>query len=206
MIAYLKKPQRLSLSKYSVPWLVVCAILSTGSLSTILAQTDAAQTIPTPYRGNLSSEDPEYTRHSAYLTMRDGVKIAITVYRPIDSKKQTHHPTILHQTRYWRSIEYRWPLSMFKDETPRGLMKIYAMRFLASGYVWVDVDVRGSGASFGSRPYAYSPKEIQDGAEIVDWIIQQPWSNGKVGALGISYAEEQRQKCYWPINILQSKP
>ena len=170
-----------------VPLLLTCALISTGFFSPALAQTDAAQTIPRPYHGNLSSIDPEYTRQSHYLTMQDGIKIAITVYRPSNKKKDTRHPTILHQTRYWRSIEYRWPLSMFKEEKPRGLMGTYATRFLAHGYVWVDVDVRGSGASFGLRPYAYSPKEIHDGAEIVDWIIQQPWSNGHVGALGISY-------------------
>ena len=170
------------------PHLLVYALLSTGVFSTAFAQTDAAKTIPKPYRSNLFLDDADYTRHSRYLTMQDGVKIAVTVYRPVSTNEHSRHPTILHQTRYWRSIEYRWPLSMFKEEQPRGLMGTYAARFLANGYVWVDVDVRGSGASFGSRPYAYSPKEIHDGAEIVDWIIQQPWSNGKVGALGISYA------------------
>ncbi len=64
----------------------------------------------------------------------------------------------------------------------------YAKRFLAKGYAWVSIDVRGSGASFGHRRYSHSPEEIQDGAEIVDWIFHQPWSNGQVGALGISYS------------------
>ena len=59
---------------------------------------------------------------------------------------------------------------------------------MQQGYAWVDVDVRGSGASFGTRPIAWAPAEIKDGAEIVDWIIAQPWSNGKVGAMGISYS------------------
>ena len=119
--------------------------------------------------------------------MRDGIKIAIDVYLPAQREEHTVLPTILHQTRYWRSIDYRWPWSWFKDETPRGLMAVYARRFLEQGYAWIDVDVRGSGASFGSRPYAFSVEEIEDGAEIVEWIVQQPWSNGKVGALGISY-------------------
>ncbi|WP_447970636.1 CocE/NonD family hydrolase [Nitrospira sp. M1] len=167
---------------------LACAILCSGSLDSVSAHTDAAQSIPRPYHGNASLEHSEYTRFSRYLTMRDGVRIAITVYQPSKKKKGTRHPTILHQTRYWRSIDYRWPMSLFKDKKPRGLMGIYATRFLANGYVWVDVDVRGSGASFGSRPYAYAPKEIQDGADIVEWLIQQPWSNGRVGALGISYA------------------
>ncbi len=163
---------------------VICAW---GGATLADAQTDAAQTVPRPYHGQTSSDDIDDTHQSYYLTMQDGVKIAITVYRPMNTVNE-QHPTILHQTRYWRSIEYRWPLSLLKEERPRGIMDIYATRFLANGYVWVDVDVRGSGASYGSRPYAYTPQEIKDGSEVVEWIIQQPWSNGKVGALGISYA------------------
>lgn len=120
--------------------------------------------------------------------MRDGVKLAVDVYLPNGLKPGQTIPTLLHQTRYWRAIEYRWLVSLFKEDGPRGLIGSYAKRFLQQGYAWVDVDVRGSGASFGIRPIAYSPKEIQDGAEIVDWIIAQPWSNGKVGAMGISYS------------------
>jgi putative CocE/NonD family hydrolase len=120
--------------------------------------------------------------------MRDGVKIAIDLYLPDGLKPGQQIPTIMHQTRYWRSIEYRWLISLFKDERSRGIIGTYAARFLQHGYAWVDVDVRGSGASFGTRPIAYSPAEIQDGAEIVNWIIAQPWSNGKVGSMGISYS------------------
>ncbi|MDH5700980.1 MAG: CocE/NonD family hydrolase [Nitrospirota bacterium] len=120
--------------------------------------------------------------------MRDGVKIAVDVYLPDGLEPGHTIPTILHQTRYWRAIKYRWFVSAFKEDSPRGLIGSYAKRFLQQGYAWVDVDVRGSGASFGTRPIAWSPAEIKDGAEIVDWIIAQPWSNGKVGAMGISYS------------------
>lgn len=166
---------------------LACVILWSGSFSPASALTDAAQSIPRPYHGQALSEHPEYTRTSRYLTMSDGVDIAITIYQPSKRTQSTRNPTILHQTRYWRSIDYRWPLSLFIAKKPRGLMGVYATRFLANGYVWIDVDVRGSGASFGSRPYAYTPNEIHDGADIVEWIIRQPWSNGRVGALGVSY-------------------
>ena len=133
---------------------------------------------------------PRYSwnRLSQYLTMRDGVKIAVDVYLPDDLEPGQQIPTILHQTRYWRAIQYRWLVSLFKDDRPRGVIGNYAERFLQQGYAWIDVDVRGSGASFGTRPVAYSPAEIKDGAQIVDWIIDQPWSNGHVGAMGISYS------------------
>ncbi|MGD9852555.1 MAG: CocE/NonD family hydrolase [Nitrospirales bacterium] len=127
-------------------------------------------------------------RISQYLTMRDGVKIAIDLYLPDNLQPGQKIPTILHQTRYWRAVDYRWLVGLFKEDRPRGIIGRYAERFLQEGYAWVDVDVRGSGASFGSRPVAYSPEEIKDGAEIVDWIITQPWSNGNIGAMGISYS------------------
>ncbi len=135
-----------------------------------------------------SSTFSSFHRTSQYLTMRDGVKIAVDLYLPDNLKLGQKLPAMLHQTRYWRAIEYRWLIALFKDDRPRGTIGQYAQRFLEHGYAWVDVDVRGSGASFGTRPVAYSPAEVQDGAEIVDWIIRQPWSNGKVGAMGISYS------------------
>ena len=152
-----------------------------------LARSDKARSVPVPYSGTSSTVSGEYNMVSRYLTMSDGVKVAISIYVPTLADEKKRLPTILHQTRYWRSVDYRWPLSAIKEPLPRGHIGTYAKRFLANGYAWVDVDVRGSGASFGNRPYAYTPREIQDGAEVVDWIIRQPWSNGKVGAIGISY-------------------
>ncbi len=149
--------------------------------------TEQPNTFPnSSHHSNQSSRS--WHRTSQYLTMRDGVKIAVDLYLPDGLEPDQHIPTIIHQTRYWRAIEYRWPISLFKDTRPRGTIGHYAEQFLQQGYAWVDVDVRGSGASFGSRPVAYSPAEIQDGAEIVDWILEQPWSNQKVGAMGISYS------------------
>ena len=55
------------------------------------------------------------------------------------------------------------------------------------GYAVVVVDVRGTGASFGTRDSFRSPRERDDTSEIADWIVAQPWSNGALGATGISY-------------------
>lgn len=54
-------------------------------------------------------------------------------------------------------------------------------------YAWVDVDARGSGASFGNRSTAFSPEEIQDGYEILDWLVAQEWSDGRTVSFGVSY-------------------
>lgn len=113
---------------------------------------------------------------SCYVTMRDGVRIAIDLYLPAGLTSAARLPAILHQTRYYRSLQLRWPLRMLLGGKP--LQHIAAdkrrrRRFVASGYAWVDVDVRGSGASFGARVCEWSSDEIRDGAEIVDWIVRQ---------------------------------
>jgi len=114
--------------------------------------------------------------------MRDGVKIAIDVNLPKGLTPGERIPAILHQTRYYRSHDVGWRIRFLTRHWP-SLTKVFVPR----GYAWIDMDVRGTGASFGRWPYAWSPDEIRDGAEVVEWIVHQPWSNGKVGATGASY-------------------
>jgi hypothetical protein len=123
--------------------------------------------------------------------MRDGVRIALDLYLPADLAPGERVPAILHQTQYLRSVELRAPFRLLAGGRPfdhtGGLYARPRRRFLEAGYAWLDVDVRGSGASFGRRPCPWSPDEIRDGGELVAWIVAQPWSNGAVGALGVSY-------------------
>lgn len=121
------------------------------------------------------------TLASHYLTMRDGVRIAIDVYRPRGAAPASL-PTILHQTRYHRRILFRWPASLWFGGY-RGDIR----RFVGSGYAYVFVDARGSGASFGSRRQEWSDDETRDGGEVVSWIVAQNWSSGRVGTTGVSY-------------------
>lgn len=120
-------------------------------------------------------------RFSMYVMMRDGVKLAVDVYLPRNRKPGDKFPVILLQTRYWRTIDFRWPFTLF-FKTPDELTRI-----VNSGYALVRLDARGSGASFGHRPCPWSVDEIRDGGEVVDWIITQPWAKPKVGAVGGSY-------------------
>ncbi len=129
----------------------------------------------------------EGRRTSLYLTMRDGVRIAVDVTLPTRLSPGERVPAILRQTRYYRSVELlrgfdrRWARDLFDLSAPT------RERFLSRGYAWVDVDVRGSGVSGGSWPVPWSPEEVADGAEVVDFVVKQPWSNGRVGSTGISY-------------------
>ncbi|MFW9878140.1 MAG: CocE/NonD family hydrolase [Candidatus Thorarchaeota archaeon] len=139
------------------------------------------QTWKIPVRKNYE----DYTTENFYIPMRDGVKIAVTLCLPKGLTSEDKLPTLLYQTRYWRAAElripYRWVLreSSIFSPTPE--------LFTSHGYAIVFTDVRGCGASYGTRPYPFSMEEIKDGADIVDWIIGQQWSDGNVVTNGISY-------------------
>ena len=59
--------------------------------------------------------------------------------------------------------------------------------FAGHGYVSVRVDIRGSGDSEGVLEDEYLQSELDDGVAVIDWIRAQPWCNGTVGMIGISW-------------------
>jgi len=124
-------------------------------------------------------------RSSFYLTMRDGVRIAVDCYLPASLKTEDRLPGIIHQTRYYRRTIFRIPFQGRMEKQDLFLQGV--RRLVENGYAFVAVDARGSGASFGMRNMEWSPDEVKDGAEIVSWIVKQPWSNGLVGTMGVSY-------------------
>jgi hypothetical protein len=138
----------------------------------------------TPAPGYTGSE-----RTSRYLTMRDGVRIAIDVSVPRGLASGERVPALLLQTRYWRSKSLTPLARLFvAPDAFDGRIGEFRREAIQHGYAWIDVDTRGSGASFGSRPWDFSPDEVADGAQIADWIVSQPWSNGRIGAVGASYS------------------
>jgi uncharacterized protein len=125
---------------------------------------------------------------SCYVEMRDGVRLAVDVYLPTerdDTPVAGHRPAIAIFTPYYRrfSLAAGSPASS-EPSIAAGRYRDY---FVPRGYALVVVDVRGTGASFGVREGFRSPKERDDYREIIDWIVRQDWSNGAVGATGLSY-------------------
>ncbi|WMD22122.1 CocE/NonD family hydrolase [Achromobacter seleniivolatilans] len=126
---------------------------------------------------------------SRYLTMRDGCRLAIDVYVPQSPDKQTstqtpaQFPAIVLFTPYYRRFKLK---TGGAGERAPNTAKFRDF-FVPRGYVVVVIDVRGTGASFGTRDSFRSPREREDSREVVDWIVKQPWSSGVVGATGISY-------------------
>ena len=63
----------------------------------------------------------------------------------------------------------------------------WLLTLLKYGYVIVSVDVRGSGASYGTFRGLFSPEETNDAYDITEWLAVQPWSDGNIGMYGRSY-------------------
>jgi hypothetical protein len=135
---------------------------------------------PHSYRGMVNT--------SFHLPMRDGVRLAVDLYLPRSLPSGERIPALLVQTRYWRSLDlnppFRWLMDADQLNRKTAGFKPF---FVERGYAMVLVDVRGTGASFGEWPYPWHPDAVQDGYDLVEWIIRQPWSNGRVGAYGVSY-------------------
>jgi len=110
------------------------------------------------------------------IPMHDGVKLAVTLYMPDGAAKGSRFPALLEYLPYRKD----------DDEARRdyGAHTYFARR----GFVGARVDIRGFGTSEGTPPdREYSAQEQQDGEEVIAWLARQPWSNGNVGMLGISW-------------------
>ena len=59
--------------------------------------------------------------------------------------------------------------------------------FAARGYALCRLDVRGTGSSGGVALDEYTADETRDGFDAVEWLAAQPWCDGNVGDVGISY-------------------
>lgn len=133
--------------------------------------------------GSYQPDQPydDATRTSFYIPMRDGVRLAVDLYLPSDLNDGDKLPALIVATRYWRRTAVRkW------YEQITGQPQVAAF-FVKHGYALLSVDVRGTGASFGTRQHEWDAEEIQDGYDLCDWIVAQPWSNGRVGGYGTSY-------------------
>jgi uncharacterized protein len=136
------------------------------------------------------------TWHEA-IPADDGVVLRADVFRPIDDGR---YPAILTYGVYAKGLAFQegyphqWG-KMIEDhpDVLRGSTNKYQNwettdpeRWVPHGYVVVRVDSRGAGWSPGFMD-CNSSREIEDLYQCIEWAGTQPWSNGKVGMLGISY-------------------
>lgn len=126
-----------------------------------------------------------YRTESVYITVRDGIKLAADIYFPKGLPSNSKVTVVLVQTCYWRAYKFKIP---FKWLMPAPRKPKIVKGLTAQGLAVIWVDARGTGASYGTRPYPFSEEEIKDARDIIDWIITQPWSDGNVVTYGNSYS------------------
>jgi predicted acyl esterase len=132
------------------------------------------------------------------VTMSDGAVLRADVFRPEDDGA---YPVILSHGVYAKGLPFngpiyrmQWEKLLAKDPTvlegSSGKYQTWEVtdpeRWVPHGYVVVRVDSRGAGWSPGVL-WPRAPLEYDDLAGSVEWAAAQPWSNGSVGLMGISY-------------------
>ncbi len=105
------------------------------------------------------------------LPMRDDVRLATDVYLP---EGDGPFEAILTRMPYGKTEAYCF-------------MPVIARFWVGMGYAAVVQDVRGKFGSEGYFEANLKGNEMADAYDTLDWICQQPWSNGKIGMWGESY-------------------
>jgi putative CocE/NonD family hydrolase len=125
--------------------------------------------------------------------MRDGVTIYADVFRPAAASHPI--PAIVAWSPYGKGNGGNQSLDdfPFRAGVPRSALSGLQMweapdpaYWCAQGYAVVNVDARGAYMSEG-RQAVWGTQEGRDGYDLVEWIAQQPWCNGRIGFAGNSW-------------------
>lgn len=106
------------------------------------------------------------------VRMRDNVRLNTDVYVPNGGRKPV--ATILIRTPYTSELRARH------------------QALLERGYAIVEQHERGRYLSEGD--FAMLPRPAEDGWDTLDWIVAQPWSDGRVATMGCSSSAENQLK------------
>ncbi|MDV7242391.1 MULTISPECIES: CocE/NonD family hydrolase [Rhodococcus] len=114
------------------------------------------------------------TIENTFITMPDGARLAARIWLPVDADTDPV-PAVLEY------LPYR------KRDSTRGRDALNHPYIAGHGYACVRVDMRGSGDSDGVLQDEYLPAEHDDACEVIAWLARQPWCDGNVGMMGISW-------------------
>ena len=135
-------------------------------------------------------------RKDVRVLMRDGVTLAADVYHGVENKPR---PALVALSPYGKELQalalttppQRRPSPMWDGCIEAGDIA----RVVAEDYVHVIGDLRGSGASEGEHIGNYNAGGVslgQDAYDFIEWVAAQPWCDGNVGMIGISYFGSMR--------------
>jgi uncharacterized protein len=117
---------------------------------------------------------PPPAMQTVLVEMRDGARLATDVYLPPDYIEATNPERVA-------AILVRTPYG--KDRVNEAVARWIDMA-VRNGYAFVNQDMRGYHASAAtSEP---GPAAM-DGYDTVEWLAEQPWSNGRIGMMGFSH-------------------
>lgn len=124
-------------------------------------------------------------RESRYLATRDGTRLAADIHLPADLAAD-RVPAVVSFTPYVRDMQFGVPgAAWLLARTGRAQIE-WGRLFASRGIAFLHVEIRGAGASFGRKTSLFAETVAEDGADVLDWVTEQPWCNGSVGATGIS--------------------
>jgi predicted acyl esterase len=134
------------------------------------------QTTGRDYRNLSRPQFRVHTDDNTHVAMRDGATLLADVHRP---NADGRYPALIAASPY--------PRQMQDFGAPAGFIEAGATDFWVSrGYVHVIANLRGTGGSTGTFAF-FDPQERQDMYDLVEWAAAQPWCDGNVGMIGISY-------------------
>lgn len=108
------------------------------------------------------------------IVMPDGCRLSARVWMPADARDDPV-PAILEH------LPYR------KRDGTTARDSLTHPYLAGHGYACLRVDMRGNGDSDGIMEDEYAEQELRDAADVIAWAAAQPWCNGKVGMMGISW-------------------
>lgn len=112
--------------------------------------------------------------HHDVIPIQPGIHLAYRAWMPVDAENHPV-PAILEFLPYRKNDG-----TIVRDE-------ITLTATAKHGYACVRVDIRGAGESEGLFDDEYSEQELSDAEQVIDWISRQPWCDGNVGMVGISW-------------------
>lgn len=112
---------------------------------------------------------------NVWIPMRDGVHLAARLWLP-EGAEAAPVPAVLEYMPY-RKRDF----TRLRDEP----LHHY---FAGHGYAGIRLDVRGTGDSEGILRDEYLAQEQDDAVDAIDWITRQPWCDGSVGMIGLSWS------------------
>lgn len=153
---------------------------------------------PGEYSGYSEAVYDNWVRVSQYVTVQestaDETQLAIDLFFPTkggtlfyDLQDENGEPVKLPAV--WAHVPYHRANLLPDGSALTWIMFVspWLAELLSHGYVVGVVDIRGAGASYGTRVGIFSQPEAHDAYSITEWLAVQPWCTGNIGMFGLSY-------------------